>query len=103
MSTIETFGEALPGLLLESVVDPEHPDHLLLHTWNGHRATTRRKVEHGGVSYIPKNLAIGLVKNRAGTRYRRDRRRYSAWSVAFRPVFPPGVRRLLPQAIAGGV
>ena len=60
---VETFGEGLPGLMLESVVDPDHPDHLLLHTWNGHRTTTARKVEHGGVSYIPKTLASGLVQS----------------------------------------
>jgi hypothetical protein len=60
---LETFGEALPGLLLESVVDPDHPGHLLLHTWNGHRTTTARKIEHGGVAYIPKNLGSGLVQS----------------------------------------
>jgi hypothetical protein len=59
---IETFGEAVPGLMFECVVDPDHPDHLLLHTWNGHRATTAREIEHGGVSYIPKNLGSGLVQ-----------------------------------------
>ncbi len=63
MSAIESFGEALPGLLLESVVDPDHPGHLLLHTWNVHRTTTARKIEHGGVSYIPKNLTSGLVQS----------------------------------------
>lgn len=63
MSTIEIFGEALPGLLLESVVDPNQRDNLLLHTWNGRRTTTVRKIEHGGVSYIPKNLASGLVQS----------------------------------------
>src|SRR5664280_2552903 len=60
---IETFGEAVPGLILESVVDPDHPGHLLLHTWNGHRTTTERKIEHGGVSYIPKTLARGLAQS----------------------------------------
>jgi hypothetical protein len=60
---VETFGEALPGLMLESVVDPDHPGHLLLHTWNGHRTTTARKIEHGGVAYIPKNLGSGLVQS----------------------------------------
>ena len=58
---IETFGEALPGLMLESVVDPDHPDHLRLHTWNGRRMTTARRVEHGGMSYIPKTLALSLI------------------------------------------
>jgi hypothetical protein len=60
---VETFGEALPGLMLESVVDPDHPGHLLLHTWNGHRTTTARKIEHGGVAYIPKNLGSSLVQS----------------------------------------
>ncbi len=63
MSLIETFGEAVPGLMLESVVDPHHPDHLRLHTWNGLRAATKCKVEHGGVSYIPKTLGRGLVQS----------------------------------------
>jgi hypothetical protein len=60
---VETFGEALPGLMLESVVDPDHPDYLLLHAWNGRRTTTARKIEHRGMSYIPKNLASGLVQS----------------------------------------
>src|SRR5664279_3698986 len=60
---VETFGEAVPGLILESVVDPDHPGHLLLHTWDGHRTTTERKIEHGGVSYIPKTLARGLAQS----------------------------------------
>ena len=63
MSAIETFGEAVPGLMLESVVDPDHPDHLRLHTWNGRRTTTTCRVEHGGVSYLPKTLGGGLVQS----------------------------------------
>lgn len=60
---LETFGEAMPGLMLESVVDPDHPDHLLLHTWNGRRTTTARKVEHEGVSYVAKKLNGGLAQS----------------------------------------
>jgi hypothetical protein len=60
---VETFGETVPGLMFESVVDPDHPDHLLLHTWNGRQTTTARRIEHAGVSYIPKNLASGLVQS----------------------------------------
>src|SRR5664280_3668779 len=60
---IETFGEGVPGLMLESVVDPDHPGHLLLHTWDGHRTTTERKIEHGGVYYITKNLDRGIVQS----------------------------------------
>ena len=62
-AVIETFGEALPELILESVVDPDRPDHLLLHTWDGHRTTTGQKIEQAGVSYIPKNLGNGLVQS----------------------------------------
>jgi len=51
MSAIETFGEALPGLMLESVADPDHPAQLRLHTWNGRRTITASRVEHGGVSW----------------------------------------------------
>jgi hypothetical protein len=53
MSAIETFGEALPGLMLESVVDPDHSGHLYLHTWTGRRATTACTVAHGALTYIP--------------------------------------------------
>lgn len=60
---IETFGEAMPGLMLESVVDPDHPDHLLLHTWHGGRTRTARRIEHSGVSYIPETLAGALVQS----------------------------------------
>ena len=62
-SVVETFGEALPGLILESVVNPNHPDHLCLHTWNGRLTTTVDKVEHRGVAYIPRNLPSGLVQS----------------------------------------
>ena len=60
---VETFGETLPGLMLESVVDPDRPDHLLLHTWDGHRTTTGPKIERASVSYIPKKLGNGLVQS----------------------------------------
>ena len=63
MPAIETFGESLPGLLLESVVDPNDPDGLLLHTWDGNRAITARTVEHRGVSYVAKNLDSGLARS----------------------------------------
>ncbi len=63
MSAIETFGEALPGLMLESVVDPARPDHLRLHSWDGRRTTTACKIEHGGMFYVPKTLARGLVQS----------------------------------------
>jgi hypothetical protein len=60
---LETFGEAMPGLMLESVVDPDHPDHHLLHSWNGRRTTTASRVVHEGVSYVPKKLNGGLAQS----------------------------------------
>lgn len=63
MAAIETFGEDLPGLLMECVVDPEQPERLLLQTWDGRRITTAPKVEYAGVSYIPKTLNSGLVQS----------------------------------------
>jgi hypothetical protein len=61
--SVETFGEVFPGMILELVVDRDHPSQLRLHTWNGRRTTTIHKVEHGGVSYVPKTLASGLAQS----------------------------------------
>jgi hypothetical protein len=63
MSAIETLSEALPNLMVEAVVDPDHHARLRLHTWNGRRATTTDRVEHRGASYGPKTLASGLVQS----------------------------------------
>jgi hypothetical protein len=63
MSAIETFGESLPGLLLECVADPNDPNGLILQTWDGNRATTARTVEHRGVSYVAKRLDSGLARS----------------------------------------
>lgn len=62
MSAIEILSEALPGLFLEAVGDPEHPGQLLLHTWNGQRASTVPQLERGGVSYIPKKIPNSLAR-----------------------------------------
>ena len=51
MAEIETFGETLPGMMMESVVDSHEPDQFLLHTWNGRGSTTSR-VDHQGKIYI---------------------------------------------------
>jgi len=61
--TIETFGEALPGMILESVVDTDHLGQLRLHAWNGRRTTTAQRVEHGGISYVSRTPASGLVQS----------------------------------------
>ncbi len=62
MSAIEILSAMIPGLPLEAVTDPEHPGQLLLHTWDGERASTVAEVEHGGVSYIPKTLGNSLAR-----------------------------------------
>jgi hypothetical protein len=63
MTAIPTFGETLPGLLMECVVDPKHADRLLLHTWDGHRTSTAPTVEAGGRLYVPKKLDSGLAQS----------------------------------------
>jgi hypothetical protein len=63
VSAIETFGVALPGIIVEAVADPDHPDHLRLHTWNGRGVTTTRNLEYKGVAYIPKRVVGGLVQS----------------------------------------
>lgn len=63
MSAIETFGESLPGLVFESVVDPKNAGRLVLHAWNGDRFTTAGSIEHAGVSYVPKKLESGLAQS----------------------------------------
>lgn len=57
MSSVETFGESLPGLLLDCVVNSNNPNQLALHTWNGRRAATVGSVEHAGVNYVAANLS----------------------------------------------
>ena len=39
-SNIETFGLVWPDFVIESVIDPDHPNQLRLHTWDGRKATT---------------------------------------------------------------
>jgi hypothetical protein len=60
MPVIETFGEVLPGLLMEKVVDPRRPECLLLHTWDGSKPTTVEKVEYKDLTYVSARLKSGL-------------------------------------------
>jgi len=60
--TVRTFGEILRGMVVESVTDPDRPDRLRLHSWNGRQITTTRKLKHEGVAYISQQFAGGLVK-----------------------------------------
>ena len=63
MPTVETFGEVFPGLLIESIADPKHPEQLLLETWDGKRARTARTVERGGVEYVSPALDSRLARS----------------------------------------
>jgi len=48
----ETYGEVSPNLLIEAVVDPEHPNHLCLQPWNGRRSTAAPQVSYQGQTYV---------------------------------------------------
>src|SRR5271157_1593476 len=63
MSAIETFGEVVPGLMLESVVDPDHPrpsPPARLEWSPGHHTTQRRTRER---VLHPQELSSGLVQS----------------------------------------
>jgi hypothetical protein len=62
VSDIETFGESLAGMMIESVADPQNSDQLLLHAWDG-RGTTTSRFEYRGKSYISRNRADGIVQS----------------------------------------
>lgn len=57
---IETYGEVLPNLLIEAIVDPEHPDHLCLQAWNGRRSTAAPWVSYQGRTYVAGVISAGL-------------------------------------------
>lgn len=59
---VETFGEVLPGLLLESVVNYDQPHSLLLHSWDGRRAYTGRELRHAGIAYSPRTVPRDFLR-----------------------------------------
>jgi len=61
-SAIETYGEVCPNLLIEAVVDLEHPDHLRLQTWNGRRSTAALRVSYQGRTYVAGPINAGLAQ-----------------------------------------
>lgn len=63
MPTVETLSEALPRLVVEAVVDPQHPDSLCLHAWNGRRTATKHNLKHKGVVYSPSQFADNLLRS----------------------------------------
>jgi hypothetical protein len=61
-SAIETYGEVFPNLLIEAVVDLEHPNHLRLQTWNGQRSTAAPRVSYQGRTYVAGPVCDGLAQ-----------------------------------------
>jgi hypothetical protein len=61
-TAIEIYGAIFPNLLLEAVVDLEHPEQLRLQTWNGQRGTTAPRVSYQGRTYIAGPNNVGLVQ-----------------------------------------
>jgi hypothetical protein len=60
-SVVQTFGEVLPRLMVESILDPDHPDRLCLETWDGRKAKTAPRVDEG-VTYVAGSIARGLMQ-----------------------------------------
>jgi hypothetical protein len=62
LSCVKTFGIVLPNLIIEAILDPDHPSRLLLHTWDGGNAATPQRVGYRGRNYTPAPIAGGLVE-----------------------------------------
>jgi hypothetical protein len=60
-SSIQTFGVVLPDLIIESILDPDHPNQLRLHTWDGRKAATTPTASYRGCTYTPAPVAGGLA------------------------------------------
>ena len=60
-SCIQTFGVVLPDLIIESILDPDHPNQLRLHTWDGRKAATTPTTSYRGCTYTPAPIAGGLA------------------------------------------
>jgi hypothetical protein len=59
---IQTYGQVLPHLHVEPILNPRRPGTLRLHTWNGRTAVTRLTLEHEGCTYIPGPIDSGLLQ-----------------------------------------
>ena len=62
LSRSQTFGAALPDLMIEAILDQSHPNQLLLHLWDGRRAATTPAARHRGCTYTPAPIASGLSR-----------------------------------------
>jgi thiol-disulfide isomerase/thioredoxin len=61
-SAIPTYGEILPNLHIESVLDPHRSGTLSLQCFDGRRVFSQPSIEHKGRAYIPGPIAGGLVQ-----------------------------------------
>lgn len=61
-SEIETYGEIFPNLLIEAILDLEHPEQLRLQTWNGRRSSEVPRVSYQGRTYIAGPVCAGLTQ-----------------------------------------
>ncbi len=60
--SVQTFGVVLPSLVIESVSDPDQPNQLRLHTWDGRKATTAHTTTYRGCTYTSAPIPEGLSK-----------------------------------------
>lgn len=61
-STIQTLGVVRPDFIIEPIVNPNHPDQLTLHTWDGCTAKTAATINYRGCFYEPAPLEGGLAR-----------------------------------------
>jgi hypothetical protein len=61
-SSVPTFGVVLPSLVIESILNPDHPNQLRLHLWDGRKAATAPAVTYRGYRYAPAPIAGCLAK-----------------------------------------
>jgi len=60
-TSIATFGESLPGLLVETVLDPNCPNQLALLIQNSKGAEIRKCIQYRGIDYRPQTIDTGLA------------------------------------------
>jgi hypothetical protein len=57
-----TFGENLPGLLIEAIADPDQPGQLILCSFDSKRTENKRVIFHEGRSYLAPPRFTGLAR-----------------------------------------
>lgn len=61
-SNFQTFGAVLPNLMIEAILDQNHPNQLRLHTWDGRKATTVATATYRSCTYTPAPIAGGFAR-----------------------------------------